>query len=85
MSQAVGWRQALLDSVALQKGNAMTFCAYRDWRNGRNLQVRGQVGYTAKRGSRKRRFYDAFLSKPSVPRFDHWISIVHKTFEFVAS
>jgi hypothetical protein len=43
--------------------------------NGRNLQVRGEVFYTAKRGTRKRRFYDAFLSQPSVPLFDHWISI----------
>ena len=67
------WMRKL--SVALQKGNAMTFCAYRDWRNGRNLQVQGQVGYKAKRGTRKRRFYDVFLSKPSVPRFDQWISM----------
>jgi hypothetical protein len=33
------------------------------------------VSYTAKRGTRKHRFYDTFLSKPSVAGVDHWISI----------
>jgi hypothetical protein len=66
------WMRKL--SVALQKGNPMTFCAYLDWRNGRNRQVRGQVGYTAKTGTRKRRFCDV-ISKPCVPRFDYWTSI----------
>jgi hypothetical protein len=74
------WMRKL--SVALQKDNAMTACAYpRDsysWRNGRNYlhEVRwSSWRHGAKRGTRKRRFYDAFLSKPFVPRFDHWIGI----------
>ena len=63
------WMRRL--SVALQKGNAMIFDAYCEWRNTRDLQVQGQIGYVAKRKQQWRsRRADAFLLRPSVPRFD---------------
>jgi hypothetical protein len=59
-------------SVALQKGNAMTFDAYCEWRNTRDLRVHGQAGFISKRKQQRRtRQADAFLFRPSVPRFDH--------------
>jgi hypothetical protein len=39
------WMRRL--SVALQKGNAMTFDAYCAWRNTRDLRVQRQAGFTA--------------------------------------
>jgi hypothetical protein len=40
-----------------------------------NLQVQGQVGFVAKRKQQRRpRQADAFLFRPSVPRFDHLVS-----------
>jgi hypothetical protein len=66
------WMRRL--SVALQKGNAMTFDAYCEWRNTRDLRVHGQAGFIAKRKQQRRpRQADAFLFRPSVPRFDHLI------------
>jgi hypothetical protein len=63
-------------SVALQKGNAMTFDAYCEWRNTRDLRVQGQAGFIAKRKQQRRtRQADAFLFRPSVPRFDHLVSV----------
>jgi hypothetical protein len=41
------WMRRL--AVVLQKGIAMTFDAYCEWRNSRDLQVQGQVGFLAKR------------------------------------
>jgi hypothetical protein len=76
-------------SVALQKGNAMTFDAYCEWRNTRDLRVQGQAGFIAKRKHAsearprqadafllvfKRKFF--FLFRPSVSRFDHLISVL---------
>jgi hypothetical protein len=37
-----------------QKGNAMTFDAYCEWRNTRDLRVQGQAGFTAKRKQQRR-------------------------------
>jgi hypothetical protein len=68
------WMRRL--SVALQKGNAMTFDAYCEWRNTRDLRVQGQAGFIAKRKQQRRpRHADAFLFRPSVPRFDHLVSV----------
>jgi hypothetical protein len=65
-----------LSVAALQKGNAMTFDAYCEWRsNTRDLRVQGQAGFIAKRKQQRRtRQADAFLFRPSVPRFDHLVS-----------
>jgi hypothetical protein len=46
------WMRRL--SVALQKGNAMTFDAYCEWRNTRDLRVHGQAGFIAKRKQQRR-------------------------------
>jgi hypothetical protein len=64
-------------SVALQKGyNAMSFDAYCEWRNTRDLRVQGQAGFIAKlKQQRRTRQADAFLFRPSVPRFDHLVSV----------
>ena len=62
-------------SVALQKGNAATFCTYRDWRNSRDLGLQGRTGRLGNRGHLKRRQDDSFLYRPSVPRFDHCVSV----------
>jgi hypothetical protein len=62
------WMRRL--SVALQKGNAMTSDAYCEWRNTRDMRVQGQAGFRAKRKQQMRpRQADAFLFRPSVPRF----------------
>jgi hypothetical protein len=63
-------------SVALQNGNAMTVNAYCEWRNTRDLRVQGQAGFIAKRKQQRRpRQADAFLFRPSVPGFDHLVSV----------
>jgi hypothetical protein len=63
-------------SVALQKGYAMTFDAYCEWRNTRDLRVQGQAGFITKSKQQRRpRQGDAFLFRPSVPRFDHLVSV----------
>jgi hypothetical protein len=63
-------------SVALQKVYAMTFDAYCEWRNTRDLRVQGQAGFITKsKQQRRRRQGDAFLFRPSVPRFDHLVSV----------
>jgi hypothetical protein len=63
-------------SVALPKGNAMTFDAYCEWRNTRDLGVHGQAGFIARRKQQRRtRQADAFLFRPSVPRFDQLVSV----------
>jgi hypothetical protein len=68
------WMRRL--SVALQKGNAMTFDAYCEWRNTRDLRVHDQAGFIAKRKQQRRtRQADAFLFRPSVPRFDDLVSV----------
>jgi hypothetical protein len=54
----------------------MTFDAYCEWRNTRDLRVHGQAGFIAKRKQQRRtRQADAFLFRPSVPRFDHLVSV----------
>jgi hypothetical protein len=65
------------DYQLLQKGNAMSFVdAYCEWRNTRGLRVQGQAGFIAKRKHQRRpRQADAFLLSPSVPRFDHLVSV----------
>jgi hypothetical protein len=61
-------RESFLDpsiAVALQKGNAMTFDAYCEWRNTRDLQLQGQAGFIAKRKQQRRPpRADAFLFRP---------------------
>jgi hypothetical protein len=67
---------ASIVSHALQKDNAMTFDAYCEWRNTRDLRVQGQAGFIAKRKQQRRPPQaDAFLFRPSVPRFDHLVSV----------
>jgi hypothetical protein len=51
-------------SVALQKGNAMTFDAYCEWRNTRDLRVHGQAGFIYSetyKQQRRPRQADAYL------------------------
>jgi hypothetical protein len=70
------WMRRL--SVALQKGNAMTFDAYCEWRNTRDLRVQGQAGFIAKvsnRGVHDRQMHSCLGLRYIVPRFDHLVSV----------
>jgi hypothetical protein len=54
------------------------FAAFTNWQfiHGRDLWVQGQAGFIAKRKQQRRtRQADAFLLRPSVPRFDHLVSV----------
>jgi hypothetical protein len=62
--------------LLLHMGIEMTFDAYCEKRNTRDLRLQGQAGFIPKRKQQRRtRQADAFLFRPSVPRFDHLISV----------
>jgi hypothetical protein len=70
------WMRRL--SVALQKVTRwLSMHIVNAWRNTRDLRVHGQAGFIiAKRKQQRRtRQADAFLFRPSVPRFDHLVSV----------
>jgi hypothetical protein len=57
-------------SVAVQKGNAMTFCAHRDWNNGRNFQF--GVKLATRRSAVLANVVSMMSSCPSLKLVDVW-------------